>query len=290
MSREFWSTRLVERVFSGPAENTAVFAGPPGARPFWRSGVFLVLSLLFALGAHAGEIDSKAQYVISLAGINVASIDVRFTDDGTRYAVDVGANVSGVGNLVASGTASADSEGTSTALGLTARDFSLQTEARGDSFAVDVSYASGNATAFKISPPLSTDYGRVAIERKHLNGVADPIAAFILKGNALSPDLCNRRLSIFTGMERYDIAMSFGAEQTATSPRTGYQGPVILCRVRYVPISGHFANSEITDYLAHSDKILVWYAPLGTTGYFIPYRVLLGTAAGDLSMVMTSLR
>ncbi len=46
----------------------------------------------------------------------------------------------------------------------------------------------------------------------------------------------------------------------------------------------------MTDYLAHSDRILVWYAPLGQTGYFIPYRVLMGTSAGDLSVVMTSLR
>lgn len=289
MLRELWSTRLVERVYSGPAETRFAHAGPLPARPFWRSGIFLVLSFLFAFGADAGEVSSKAQYVISLAGINVANIDVRFTDDGTRYAVDVGANVAGVGTLVASGTASADSEGVSSPRGLAARDFTLQTVAREDRFAVGVSYAGGDATAFKIDPPMASDYGRIAIERKHLKGVADPIASFILKGAALSPDLCNRKLRIFTGMERYDIAMSFGETQQATSPRTGYQGPVVLCRVRYIPISGHFENSEVTDYLAHSDKILVWYAPLGTSGYFIPYRVLMGTAAGDLSMVMTSL-
>lgn len=246
--------------------------------------------MLLGFGAEAGEIDARAQYVISLAGINVASVDVHFADNGSSYEVDVGANVSGVGSLVASGTASADSTGRSASGGLTAKDFSLTTKARGERFAVDVSYASGNATAFKVSPPLQTDYGRVALERKHLAGVTDPIASFILKADALTPDLCNRRLKIFTGMERYDLAMSFGAAQTATSERTGYQGPVMLCRVKYIPISGHFANSEVTDYLSKSDKILVWYAPLGDSGYFIPYRVLMATAAGDLSMVMTSLR
>ena len=261
-----------------------------GAKPFWRQGVFLILSMLLAYGAEGSEIDSKAQYVISLAGINVANVDVSFKDDGNHYAVDVGANVAGVGTLVASGTASADSEGTSAPGGLSSSDFTLETKASGERFEVDVTYASGNAATFKVSPPMPTDYGRVAIERKHLKGVSDPIASFILKGGTLSPDLCNRKLNIFTGMERYDIAMSYGAIQKATSQRTGYQGPVVLCRVRYIPISGHFENSEIADYLAKSDKILVWYAPLGETGYFIPYRVLMGTAAGDLSMVMTSLR
>lgn len=281
---------MVERAFSGPAENGSLLPDNVPGNPFWRKGIFLVLSVFLGFGADAAEVNSQAQYVISLAGMNVASLDVHFTENGKSYAVDVGANVSGVGTLVASGTASADSEGYSAAGGLAAEDFSLTTRARGETFEVDVSYASGNATAFKVSPPMQSDYGRVALERKHLSGVTDPLASFILKGNALSPDLCNRRLKIFTGMERYDLAMSFGAEQTATSQRTGYQGPVVLCRVKYIPISGHYENSEITDYLAHSDKILVWYAPLGSSGYFIPYRVLLGTAAGDLSMVMTALR
>ena len=38
-----------------------------------------------------------------------------------------------------------------------------------------------------------------------------------------------------------------------------------------------------------SDRIVIWYAPLGETGYFIPYRVLLGTNMGDLSMVLTKM-
>ncbi len=280
---------MVERAFSGPTENGCHLATGRKRRAARSRGLALGLFLALSGGAHSGEIDRTVEYVISLAGINIADLDIRFTDNGSTYAVDVGANVSGVGTLVASGTASADSTGRSAGSGLSANDFSLTTRARGEEFAVDVTYASGNATGFKVSPPIQSDYGRVALERKDLAGVTDPITSFIFKGGTLSPELCNRKLRIFTGMERYDLAMSFGAMQTATSERTGYQGPVALCRVKYIPISGHYENSEVTDYLAHSDKILVWYAPLDKTGYFIPYRVLMGTAAGDLSMVMTSL-
>ena len=84
--------------------------------------------------------------------------------------------------------------------------------------------------------------------------------------------------------------MSYAGEDTATSARTGYQGPVVLCSVDYDPVSGHFTTSEITNYLADSDRIVIWYAPLGDTGYFIPYRVLLGTNMGDLSMVLTGMK
>ena len=46
----------------------------------------------------------------------------------------------------------------------------------------------------------------------------------------------------------------------------------------------------MTNYLQQSDRILVWFAPLAAPGYFIPYRALLATGAGDLSIVLTDLR
>ena len=94
-------------------------------------------------------------------------------------------------------------------------------------------------------------------------------------------------MAIFTGVERFNIKLSYIKDDEATSPRTGYQGPVVLCNIGYTPISGHFTTSEMTSFLADSDRILIWYAPLGDTGYFIPYRLLMTTAFGDLSMVLT---
>lgn len=249
---------------------------------------FAVLSTA-ALPLAAAPVETSARYVVSLGRVNVASVTIGFKDDGKSYSVDIDAKVSGVGALVASGTAEARSSGSSAAKALAADGFNLETRTRNESFNVAVQYASGNTVGFQIDPPLVNNIGRVAIERKHLRGVSDPIGAFILKGAELGPDLCNRRLKVFTGIERYDIAMSYGETQTATSNRTGYQGPVVLCKLRYIPVSGHFTTSEMTTYLENSDRILIWYAPLGESGYFIPYRVLIGTDAGDLSMVLTGL-
>jgi len=244
---------------------------------------------LMAAPAGAAPVSATAKYVVSLAGVNVAGVSIDFADDGSSYKIDVGANVSGVGTLVASGTAQAESSGRSGKDMLTAREFDLETRTRDESFNVAVQYASGNATGFQINPPLINNIDRIAIERKHLQRVTDPLGSYILKGDALEPALCDRRLKVFTGVERYDIAMNFVQAETATSNRTGYQGPVVLCQLRYIPVAGHFTTSEMTTYLANSNRILIWYAPLHDSGYFIPYRILLGTSAGDLSMVLTGL-
>lgn len=248
------------------------------------------LALLVPAAATAEEAHGKASYILTLGSLNIATMDVTLDETGSRYALDLAANVTGMGAVVASGTAKASSSGAATATGLTSQKFTLQTRANGETFAVNVDFAGRDVSAFKVEPPIMDNYERVPLERRHLTGVGDFLSAFVLKGAALDKSLCDRKLNIFTGVERFNIAMSYARSETATSPRTGYQGPVVLCSVKYQPVSGHFTNSEITNYLADTSRILLWYAPLGETGYYIPYRVMLGTNMGDLSMVLTSMR
>ena len=256
--------------------------------PF-RLAPLAALAVFLSHPAGAAEVDASASYILTLGGINIAAMKVDLQDTGSRYTLDLSANVAGLGTLVASGTARATSEGRSGGSSLLAEKFDLETRANGESFTVDVSFAGRDVSAFQVSPPIIDNYDRVPLERRHLSGVGDFLSAFVLKGGALDKDLCQRKSNIFTGVERFNIAMSYAGDDEATSPRTGYQGPVVLCAVDYDPISGHFTSSDITSYLADSDRIVVWYAPLGETGYFIPYRVLLGTNMGDLSMVLTAM-
>lgn len=257
---------------------------------FFRFASAIGFAACLAIPAQAADVQASANYVLSLGGINVASVAVDLSDDGSRFELDLNANVAGLGSLVASGTASMVSKGRLNGSTLVSEAFDLNTRANGETFSVDVDYAGGNVSGFKVEPPLLDNYNRVPIERSHLNGVGDMLSSFVIKGGAFDKSLCQRKMNIFTGVERFNIAMAFAANDEATSPRTGYQGPVVLCNIRYVPVSGHFTTSEITNYLADSDRILIWYAPLGETGYFIPYRVLLSTNMGDLSMVLTQMR
>lgn len=243
-----------------------------------------------SLPALAADVDATASYIVTLGGINIAAMDIDLTDNGSRYTLDLNARVAGLGSVVASGTAKASSSGQSGGNDLVSQKFDLQTKANGETFTVDVSFAGRDVEAFKVEPPILDNYDRVPLERRHLTGVGDFLSAFVLKGAALDKSLCNHKANVFTGVERFNIVMSYAGDDQATSARTGYQGPVVLCTVDYNPVSGHFTTSEITNYLADSDRIVIWYAPLGETGYYIPYRVLLGTNMGDLSMVLTGVK
>ncbi len=253
-----------------------------------RSTLATAIAFLGLAHPALAQTKASANYVLTLGGINVARMQVDLNDTGRRYDLDVNANVAGLGTLVASGTAKASASGNSAGNSLVADSFDLQTKANGETFDVTVSFANKSVSAFKVDPPVLDSWDRVALERSHLTGVGDFVSAFVIKAGALDKSICERRMNIFTGVERFNLAMSFVKTDEATSPRTGYQGPVVLCSIKYQPISGHYASSEMTTYLADTSRILVWFAPLGATGYFIPYRVLLGTSAGDLSMVLVS--
>lgn len=254
-----------------------------------RIASLATLAIALSQPAQAAEADASASYVLTLGGINIAAMTVDLKDDGSRYSLDLSANVAGLGAVVASGTASARSAGGSSGPNLQADEFELQTKANGETFDIDVLFGGGGVSAFQVNPPIVDNYDRVPLERGHLSGVGDFLSAFVLKGDGLDKSLCQRQSRIFTGVERFDIAMSYAGDDEATSPRTGYQGPVVLCTVDYNPVSGHFTSSDITNYMADSDRIIIWYAPLAETGYYIPYRVLLGTNMGDLSMILTKL-
>lgn len=239
-------------------------------------------------GSAKAETNATATYVVNLGGTIIASAKFRFTEGDGAYSLSMDANVSGVAQLVASGIAKVESSGRSTAEGLRSDSFKLMTRASGDEFNINVQYQKANVTAFMIDPPIVNSIDRVPLERRQLNGVNDFMASFIRKGR-LDRNLCSYKANIFTGVERFDLSFSYAKDDVATSKRTGYQGPVVLCAIKYKPIAGHYTTSEITNSLAQDDRILVWFAPLGDSGYVLPYRVLLSTSMGDLSMVLTTL-
>jgi len=253
---------------------------------FAKISLFLGVTMLPA-STIAAELDATARYVVTLRGVNISDVSVSLKDNGSRYDVNIHGDVSGLASLVAVGTAALKSNGNSSGENLQSEKFALETRSNGDRFSVGFEARNADVMSFQVFPPLSENKNRVPVLGRHRKDINDPIAAFLVKADSLSPDVCNRTVKVFTGIERYDIAMTFAENQTATSKRTGYQGPVVLCRMDYRPISGHFNNSESTKFMQNNQRFLIWYAPLGDTGYMIPYRVLIGTAFGDLSMVLT---
>ncbi len=250
----------------------------------------LVAVLAFSTPAMAQSLSVEAKYVINIGGTIIANAEFDLREDESSYTLDLDARVIGLGQFVARGSAAAKVEGRATSSAYRGESFNLQTRTSEGTVTVDVRFSGGDVVSFFTDPPVQPRIDQVPLERRQLVGVNDMLSAFIIKANGLDRSICDRKLRVFTGVERFDLQLHYVGAESATSARTGYQGPVILCQISYKPISGHYLSSEITNYLQTSDRILIWYAPVENSKTFIPYRVLIGTTLGDLSMVLTRLR
>ena len=60
----------------------------------------------------------------------------------------------------------------------------------------------------------------------------------------------------------------------------GYEGPVLVCAARYVPISGHRKDRPATKFMADNKDLEVWLAPIEHDHVLMPYRVSARTMIG----------
>jgi hypothetical protein len=60
----------------------------------------------------------------------------------------------------------------------------------------------------------------------------------------------------------------------------GYDGPVAVCAIRYVPVSGHRRDRPATKFMEENKDLEVWLAPIERDHVLIPFRVSARTMIG----------
>ncbi len=247
------------------------------------------LAFLGASGgtAMAATENFEAQYRIRLSylpmGIATGSLKVAFQPN-ARYVADVAA--SGLGFAV-----SAKSLGTVRAPISHATSAAIDTQdAKGRKNKIRIAMAGGTVRAAALSPPARKRPDTVPLTAEHKRHVVDPISAMlmpVLNGKpALDPSQCNRTLPIFEGSERFDLVLTYSRTEKIKTVR-GYEGSVLVCKVRYKPIAGHRSERKQVKYMENNRNIEAWFAPIEGENLLAPWRVALGTMVGEILVEAT---
>nr|MEC9422408.1 DUF3108 domain-containing protein [Pseudomonadota bacterium] len=61
----------------------------------------------------------------------------------------------------------------------------------------------------------------------------------------------------------------------------GYDGQVVVCKARWVPVAGHRPSKDSVKYMAQAN-MEVWVAPMGRDNVLVPYRISIDTKNGRL--------
>lgn len=133
-----------------------------------------------------------------------------------------------------------------------------------------------------IKPAAVFPPGRVPVTQAQLSGALDPLSALFLvaKSNDRSgdPRVCDQNVPVFDGRQRFDLVLSFKRMVKVTEP--AYTGPAVVCRVKYVPVSGHITGDKGTALLAASGDIEAWLVPVPNSAMYVPYYIQVPTFGG----------
>lgn len=259
-----------------------------------KSGVAGILALGGLAAAApvqaASEASVEATYYATLSGFSVASGTLTFALDGTGdYRAAIGAQVSGFAALVANRSASASASGRARSGNTLARDYALSISGGPVTNAVNMTFSGGSVasvSATELRIPGADQ--RIPVTAAHKRGVVDPLGAFVVAmpngRDVMTPKVCNRTLKVFDGRVRYDLRLVYGAKTAVRGTPGSYTGPAIVCAVAYRPIAGFRPLSAEQAKFERNIEFSIWFVPVGATNVLIPYKVVVGTPMGLLTV------
>lgn len=242
------------------------------------------MTLVFLIGAAAGARADllRATYKVSLIGLPIGTAGVTAQIRRTSYHIEGEARLTGLAWLVSNSRGAVDGSGAIVDGRILPATYAVTAANARVTRTMRMSSADSAVTGVDISPPFADKPDRVPLRDRDKRGVVDPIGAFVLTvpdGDPLvGPAACNRTLPVFDGYTRFDVLLTYVGQRRVAA--RGYNGPVAVCAVRYVPIAGHRPDRPGTKFMAANKNMEVWLAPIESARVLWPYRISVRTMIG----------
>lgn len=248
-----------------------------------RLGV--VLSFLAAdggLSLAAAQAKLDATYSATLLGLPIGHISWTVELRNNRFTSAATGGISGLLRLLSDGHGNVSARGRLSAGDPVASNFALTLIAGKWSDEVRILFHGNKAQEYVAAKP-KPDADLVPITDANRTGVIDPMTALLVPvsgtGATAVPAACERTIPIFDGHTRYNLRLSFKRVDKVKS-ETGYQGPVVVCSVKFFPLAGYDPKHFLITYLASQHDIEIWLAPVTGTRLMVPYRMSMPTPFG----------
>jgi hypothetical protein len=252
-------------------------------RGFLLAGTAVVTVCLFGGDSCAqGKLD--ARYTASLAGVPIGkgAWVIEIGDD--QFTAAASGMTTGLLRVFASGQGNAASRGTARGDNLAPTVFvsTITNDQRIEELRMVLS--AGTIKDLVLEPPASPNPDRIPLTDAHRRGVIDPLSAGLMRvsgnGDPVSPEACRRTIPVFDGRMRFDLQLSFKRVERVQAQK-GYQGPVAVCAVQFMPLAGYVPDRPAIKYLIAQRDMEIWLAPIAGTRIVVPFRVSLPTPLGQ---------
>jgi hypothetical protein len=248
-----------------------------------RLAVVLAALLLDAgLSLAAAQTKLDASYSATLLGLPIGHISWTVELHNNRFTTEATGGISGLLRLFSDGHGDVSSQGNLAAGAPVASNFALKLIAGKWSDEVRILFRGNKAQEYVTAAP-APGANQVPITEANRTGVLDPMTAMLVHipgaGKTAVPEACDRTIPIFDGHTRYNLRLSFKRVDTVSAEGV-YQGPVIVCAVKFFPVAGYDPKHFLITYLAAQHDIEIWLAPIAGSRLMVPYRMSMPTPMG----------
>jgi hypothetical protein len=240
----------------------------------------LVLALLSGEAAAADLYLKYKLYALSLPiGSGTMSVDV----GEETYSASAEGQTAAFGKLVSDGKGSVKARGGVSGSALQPDSYAYDIRSDDETGTVAMSLRAGKVDKVSVKPPQDRMKERIKVTDAHLKGILDPLSAAILpSAKGLAKEACNRTVRIFDGKERYDVHLRYKSRTSTKTSDGRFKGDVLVCGVRYEPISGHRPKRKSIQELAANKSMEVWLAQIGDKPFLVPLRASISLPFGTL--------
>jgi len=222
-------------------------------------------------------------YAISLAGFKIGRGTLSLVMQGNAYSAKVTVAPAGIGTLFSTGKGGAEASGWLVGSKVVPSKYRMASQAANLDFYVNLTQGSRNIRSAEVAPQFKPNPERIKITKRHKRGAIDPLSAALMPvrraKDSFGPKACSRNLPIFDGWTRFDIKLSYAGTKEVSG--RGYNGMVVVCKAKWVPVAGHRPSKPSVKYMARAN-MEVWIAPMGRENVLIPYRIAIDTKNGRL--------
>lgn len=235
----------------------------------------------------------SAKYDIKFNGFPLGNFELKSNLSRKAYSMIGSTKLSVLEGLLFEWQGTTSSMGRLTSTGPRPKAFSFDFRSSNKSEQLQMQFGKNAVKSVVSQPPVLPSSMRVPVARKHLKNVIDPMSALVVlsapRGTMSSRSACERSIPVFDGKERFNLKFSYHKMRPVSGfGATGSQQSAYVCRVKYIPISGHSKSNYLAQYLSNSDEIEIWLIPLKKAKMYIPYHVSIPTPYGFATLTAKS--
>ena len=242
----------------------------------------LVVASAESKSAHA-QVKLDAYYTATLLGLPIGHISWVIDLKENRFSSVATGSIAGFLRLFLDAQGSVTAEGRLSSGKPVPSKFQLKLLAGKWSDEVGIVFTGNRAKESVLPTTASPSADYVAIKDGDRVGASDPMTALLIyvggTGVTTVAQACERTVAIFDGHTRYNLRLAFERFGTA-HPIEGYQGQVVVCSAKFLPVAGYDPKHFLVTYLAAQHETEIWLAPLGSTRLLVPYRASISTPMG----------